>query len=81
MRCLTITFFFSFVKFETLDVGVQEEFEKYLQDRGIGPTVASFIPEYAAHKEQQVCPFVISFTSSWLNFFLFSPVGICKMAV
>ncbi|KAF9009928.1 mitochondrial glycoprotein [Cyathus striatus] len=36
-----------------LDVGVQEEFEKFLQERGINETVALFIPEYAEHKEQQ----------------------------
>jgi len=40
-------------QFETLDVGVQDEFEKYLQERGISDSVASFIPEYAAYKEQQ----------------------------
>jgi complement component 1 Q subcomponent-binding protein len=40
--------------FDTLDVGLQDEFEKYLQERGINETVASFIPEYCAYKEQQV---------------------------
>ncbi|KAH9478223.1 Mitochondrial acidic protein mam33 [Psilocybe cubensis] len=40
-------------QFETLDVGVQDEFEKYLQERGINESLATFIPEYAAHKEQQ----------------------------
>jgi complement component 1 Q subcomponent-binding protein len=40
-------------QFETLDIAVQEEFEKYLQERGINASVATFIPEYAAHKEQQ----------------------------
>jgi len=40
-------------QFETLDIGVQEEFDKYLQERGINASVAAFIPEYAAHKEQQ----------------------------
>jgi complement component 1 Q subcomponent-binding protein len=40
--------------FDTLDVGLQEEFEKYLQERGINETVAAFIPEYSAYKEQQV---------------------------
>jgi len=39
-------------EFETLDSGVQDEFEKYLQERGINTSVASFIPQYAAHKEQ-----------------------------
>jgi len=40
-------------QFETLDISVQEEFEKFLQERGINTSVASFIPEYASHKEQQ----------------------------
>jgi len=40
-------------QFETLDMSVQEEFEKYLQERGINSSVATFIPEYAAHKEQE----------------------------
>ncbi|PPQ80879.1 hypothetical protein CVT25_001888 [Psilocybe cyanescens] len=40
-------------QFETLDVGVQDEFEKFLQERGINESLAAFIPEYAAHKEQQ----------------------------
>jgi len=39
--------------FDTLDVGLQDEFEKYLQERGINETVASFIPEFCAYKEQQ----------------------------
>jgi hypothetical protein len=40
--------------FDTLDVGLQDEFEKFLQERGINETVAAFIPEYCAYKEQQV---------------------------
>lgn len=39
--------------FETLDTGVQEEFEKYLTERGVDDTLATFIPEYAEYKEQQ----------------------------
>lgn len=42
------------VQFDTLDVGVQEEFEKFLQERGINESLALFIPEYAEYKEQQV---------------------------
>ena len=42
-------------QFETLDVGVQEEFERYLQERGVDESLAAFIPEYAEHKEQKVC--------------------------
>ena len=41
-------------KFDTLDVAVQEEFEKYLQERGVNEHVALFIPEYAEFKEQSV---------------------------
>ncbi|EGO03975.1 hypothetical protein SERLA73DRAFT_175685 [Serpula lacrymans var. lacrymans S7.3] len=40
-------------QFDTLDVSVQEEFEKYLQERGINESLAMFIPEYAEHKEQK----------------------------
>jgi complement component 1 Q subcomponent-binding protein len=35
-------------------VSVQEEFEKYLQERGINESLAIFIPEYAEYKEQKV---------------------------
>jgi len=40
-------------QFDTLDVSVQEEFEKYLQERGITESLALFIPEYAEYKEQK----------------------------
>jgi len=40
-------------QFDHLDVGVQEEFEKFLEERGINSSVALFVPEYAAHKEQR----------------------------
>ena len=40
--------------FDTLDVGLQDEIQKYLQERGINETVATFVPEYCAYKEQQV---------------------------
>ncbi|KAJ7822508.1 mitochondrial glycoprotein [Mycena olivaceomarginata] len=40
-------------EFTTLDVAVQEHFEKFLEERDIGESTAFFIPEYAAHKEQQ----------------------------
>jgi len=40
-------------QFDHLDVGLQEAFEKYLEERNIGQSLASFIPEYAEHKEQQ----------------------------
>jgi complement component 1 Q subcomponent-binding protein, mitochondrial len=37
-----------------LDVSVQDEFEKYMAERGIGEALALFIPEYAQYKEQKV---------------------------
>jgi len=40
-------------QFETLDVGVQEEFIRYLQERGINDDLALFIPELIEHKEQK----------------------------
>ncbi|KAI0064217.1 regulatory protein suaprga1 [Artomyces pyxidatus] len=40
-------------QFETLDVSVQDEFEKFLQERGINESLAFFVPEYAEHKEQK----------------------------
>ncbi|KAJ8081816.1 Mitochondrial acidic protein mam33 [Marasmius tenuissimus] len=39
-------------QFDTLDVGLQEEFDKWLQERGINESIALFIPEYAEWKEQ-----------------------------
>jgi complement component 1 Q subcomponent-binding protein len=41
-------------QFDTLDVGVQEEFEKFLQERGVNENLALFIPEYSESKEQKV---------------------------
>ncbi|EJC98272.1 mitochondrial glyco protein [Fomitiporia mediterranea MF3/22] len=38
--------------FENLDAGVQDEFEKYLDERGINESMALFIPDYAEYKEQ-----------------------------
>ncbi|KAH7887096.1 mitochondrial glycoprotein [Phlebopus sp. FC_14] len=40
-------------QFDTLDVSVQEEFEKFLQERGINENLAMFIPEYSEFKEQK----------------------------
>lgn len=40
-------------EFETLDVGVQEEFDKFLAERGINENLAMFIPEFAEYKEQK----------------------------
>lgn len=39
--------------FEELDVAVQEEFERYLSERGIDESLALFIPDYAEYKEQK----------------------------
>lgn len=50
-------------QFDTLDISLQEEFQKFLQERGINESLALFIPEYAEHKEQQVRLF--SFASLW----------------
>ncbi|KAG6843987.1 hypothetical protein H0H87_010946 [Tephrocybe sp. NHM501043] len=40
-------------QFDTLDMNVQEEVEKYLAERGVNETAALFIPEYAEFKEQK----------------------------
>ncbi|KAI0754194.1 mitochondrial glycoprotein [Daedaleopsis nitida] len=40
-------------QFDTLDITLQDEFDKFLQERGINQTFAYFIPEYAEHKEQK----------------------------
>lgn len=42
------------LQFENLDPGVQDEFERYLAERGINESLALFIPDYAEHKEQLV---------------------------
>lgn len=41
-------------QFQELDVAVQEEFERYLSERGIDESLALFIPDYAEYKEQKV---------------------------
>ena len=41
-------------QFDTLDVSLQDEFEKFLQERGINQSLAYFVPEYAEFKEQKV---------------------------
>ncbi|KAI0761310.1 mitochondrial glycoprotein [Trametes elegans] len=40
-------------QFDTLDLSLQDEFDKFLQERGINQTLAYFVPEYAEHKEQK----------------------------
>jgi len=40
-------------QFDTLDLNLQEEFERFLQERGINESLAFFIPEYAQYKEQK----------------------------
>ena len=41
-------------QFEQLDVAVQEEFERFLSERGIDESLALFIPDFAEYKEQKV---------------------------
>ena len=41
-------------QFDTLDVSLQDEFDKFLQERGINQSLAYFVPEYAEFKEQKV---------------------------
>ena len=48
------------IQFETLDVGVQEEFIRYLQERGINDDLALFIPELTEYKEQKVCKSLVN---------------------
>ncbi|ELU41758.1 regulatory protein suaprga1 [Rhizoctonia solani AG-1 IA] len=43
-------------QFDHLDTNVQEEFERYLDERGIGGDLALFVPDYAEYKEQKVGP-------------------------
>ncbi|KAJ7499630.1 mitochondrial glycoprotein [Mycena latifolia] len=40
-------------EFSSLDMTVQEQFEKFLEERDLGESTAYFIPEYAAYKEQR----------------------------
>ncbi|EJD51129.1 mitochondrial glyco protein [Auricularia subglabra TFB-10046 SS5] len=40
-------------QFEQLDVAVQEEFERFLSERGIDESLALFIPDFAEFKEQK----------------------------
>ena len=40
--------------FDTLDVAVQDQFEAFLQERGVDPSLAHLIPQYAEYKEQKV---------------------------
>ncbi|KAF8312107.1 mitochondrial glycoprotein [Clavulina sp. PMI_390] len=40
-------------QFDHLDVSVQEQFEAFLQERGINSSLALFIPAYAEYKEQK----------------------------
>ena len=71
LRCDPVFLFFHFVtcrartlttcsfQFDTLDLNLQEEFEKFLQERGINESLAFFIPEYAQYKEQKARSVVI----------------------
>lgn len=50
-RCALTTFP---LQFDHLDTNVQEEFERFLDERGIGGDLALFVPEYSEYKEQKV---------------------------
>ena len=52
------------MQFEQLDPRVQEEFESFLDERGINEELALFIPDYAEYKEQKVCVLILSYLSS-----------------
>lgn len=41
-------------QFDHLDTSVQEQFEQFLNERGINSSLALFIPTYAEYKEQKV---------------------------
>jgi hypothetical protein len=41
------------LQFETLDEGVQAQFESYLEERGVSTDLALFIPNFAEFKEQR----------------------------
>jgi complement component 1 Q subcomponent-binding protein, mitochondrial len=49
-----------YCQFETLDLNFQEEFEKFLQERGVNESLAFFVPEYAQLKEQKVDTFYVT---------------------
>lgn len=41
-------------QFDTLDTGVQDAFGEYIQERGINESLANFIVDFSAQKEQKV---------------------------
>ncbi|TFK81416.1 mitochondrial glyco protein [Polyporus arcularius HHB13444] len=40
-------------QFDTLDISLQDEFDKFLAERGIDSTLAFWVPQYAEYKEQK----------------------------
>lgn len=58
---------------------MQDEFDKFLQERGINESLAFFVPEYAEHKEQKVCSVLVPHLSTCL---LITPLfaGVCEVA-
>ncbi|KAG8733784.1 Mitochondrial acidic protein mam33 [Ceratobasidium sp. 423] len=54
-------------QFDHLDTNVQEEFERYLDERGIGGDLALFVPDYAEYKEQKVGPKLSTEYVKWLQ--------------
>lgn len=59
------------MQFDHLDVGVQEAFEKYLDERDVGAALAGFIPEFAEWKEQKVPSALLCHICSVANMFSF----------
>ena len=46
-------------------MGVQDEFEKFLRERGIDENLALFVPEYSEFKEQKVRHFPMPLLSGY----------------
>lgn len=40
-------------QFAELDEGLQNLFEKYLEERGVNSALANFLPDYVEYKEQK----------------------------
>ncbi len=65
-------------QFDTLDVSLQDEFDKFLQERGINQTLAYFVPEYAEYKEQKVSPPSVMRIAALAD--ATPSIGICSLA-
>lgn len=61
-------------------MGVQDEFEKFLAERGINETLALFVPEYAEYKEQKVSiPALL--VHSPIDDYRLTHTGVCLLAL